>query len=166
MRPAVAVLPVALLVTLAGCVHESGSGTSLFPARPTSSSPIPPPPSLPPLQASTSRPPASTTSPTPTAFSEGYVVACNGRPSAEQVIAVVRRQPSLLPGNTTVTAKTGPLCAGTWQYTVLVAGDREPLQVVTRGAPGSLTFVTAGTNVCTVDVRAGAPVALLSAANC
>jgi hypothetical protein len=107
-----------------------------------------------------------TTSASPTAFSEGYVVACNGRPSAEQVIAVVRRQPSLVTGNATMTAKTGPLCAGTWQYTVLAVGDREPLQVITRGAPGSLTFVTAGTNVCTVDVRASAPVALLTAANC
>jgi hypothetical protein len=99
-------------------------------------------------------------------FAEGFVVACNGRPTAEQVITVVRRQPSLLPGNTSVSAKTGPLCAGIWQYTVLAVGDREPLQVVTRGAPTSLTFVTAGTNVCTVDVRANAPVALLTVANC
>jgi hypothetical protein len=82
------------------------------------------------------------------------------------VIAVVRRQPSLLAPGVSVSATVGPLCAGTWQYTVLSVADHEPMQVVTKGVPSSLTFVTAGTNVCTVDVRAAAPVALLSAANC
>jgi hypothetical protein len=166
MRPAVALLPVAFLLALAGCVRESGSGSSLLPTRPASASPEATEPSTaPPLRAPTSRP-SVTASPSPSAFAEGLVVACNGRPSAEQVIALVRKQPSLLPANASVSAKTGPLCSGTWQYTVLAVGDREPLQVVTRGAPQSLTFVTAGTNVCTVDVRTGAPVALLSVANC
>jgi hypothetical protein len=99
-------------------------------------------------------------------FPEGYVQACNGRPTAEQVVAVVRRQPSLLPSGATVTVKTGPLCAGTWQYMVLTVVDREPLQVMTRGVPQSPTFVTAGTDVCTIDVLAGAPIALQRAANC
>jgi len=82
------------------------------------------------------------------------------------VIAVVRRHGSLLTTGASVSATTGPLCAGTWQYTVLAVPDHEPLQVVTKGPPSALQFVTAGTNVCTVDVRAGAPVALLSTANC
>ena len=49
---------------------------------------------------------------------------------------------------------------------MLAVPNHEPLQVVTKGAPWALTFVTAGTNVCTVDVRAGAPVAMLTTANC
>ena len=59
-----------------------------------------------------------------------------------------------------------PLAAESAGYLLLAVADHEPMQVVTKGPPAELTFVTAGTNVCTVDVRAAAPVALLSAANC
>lgn len=103
---------------------------------------------------------------TPTAFSDSFAVNCAGRPTPEQVIAVVRRQPSLLPSSAGITVKTGPLCAGTWQYTVLEVTGSEPLQVVTRGAPAALAFVTAGTNVCTVDVRAYAPIGIRDTARC
>ena len=139
-----------------------------------------PPPAVPPPAAAseaasgapTSGNPVRTTRPptapatSATAFPEGYAVTCAGRPTADQVIAVVRRQDSLLPAGSSVTVTTGPLCAGTWQYTVLQVPGHEPLQVVTKGQPAALTFVTAGTNVCTVDVRANAPYGLQSAAAC
>jgi hypothetical protein len=165
---AFALLSFALLPMLAGCIHESGSDGSLLPTPPTSS-PLPPPPALNVPDPATPPPPPTTTtaaSPSATGFSESYVVPCNGRPSAAQVISAVRRHGSLLTSGVSVTATTGPLCSGIWQYTVLAVPDHEPLQVVTKGAPSSLQFVTAGTNVCTVDVRAGAPVALLTTANC
>jgi hypothetical protein len=110
--------------------------------------------------------PTRTASPSPSGFAETYVQPCAGRPSAEQVIAVVRRQPALLPAGSAVVVRTGPLCAGIWQYTVLGVTNHEPMQVVTRGAPQSLVFVTAGTDVCTVEVRANAPLAILTTANC
>src|SRR5689334_9061680 len=166
---AAALLPFALLPVLAGCIHESGGDGPLLPTPPTSS-PLPPPPALnapePTTTAPVLPPSVPTTPPSPSGFSESYVVPCGGRPSASQVIAVVRRPGSLLAAGVPVSATTGPLCSGIWQYTVLAVPDHEPLQVVTKGSPSALQFVTAGTNVCTVDVRAGAPVALLTTANC
>jgi hypothetical protein len=93
-------------------------------------------------------------------------VSCAGRPGADQVIALLRRTPNVLPAGATVSVRTGPLCSGTWQYTVIAVPDREPLQVLTRGAPTALTFVTAGTDVCTVTVRATAPPGILTVAHC
>jgi hypothetical protein len=65
-----------------------------------------------------------------------------------------------------VTVDTGPLCAGTWQYTVVLVPNREPLAVVTRGRPGALELVTAGTNVCSIPVRTEAPIGIRTAATC
>ena len=61
---------------------------------------------------------------------------------------------------------TGPLCAGSWQYTIMTVPDHDPLQVVTRGAASSLTVVTAGTYVCTPEVTGAAPSGIVSAAHC
>jgi hypothetical protein len=43
---------------------------------------------------------------------------------------------------------------------------REPLQVVTQGAPNALQLVTAGTEVCSVPVRTQAPSGILMVAHC
>ncbi|MFC7764406.1 hypothetical protein ACFQY4_45335 [Catellatospora bangladeshensis] len=59
-----------------------------------------------------------------------------------------------------------PVCAGTWQYTVVSIPDREPLQVVTKGAPAVLEVVTAGTDICTIEVRNFAPPGIRIAASC
>jgi hypothetical protein len=163
-----ALLSVTLLLVSTGCTRESSGGNSLLPPPPTSSprpshSGVPTGEPTAPLPAVPTTPSAT---PSPSTFPESYVSPCDGKPSAAQVIAVVRRQPSLLASGASVSAIVGPLCAGSWQYTVLSVTDHEPMQVVTKGRPSSLTFVTAGTNVCTVDVRAAAPVALLSTANC
>ena len=161
-----ALIVVLLLPLLGGCLRAGGSNDdSLLPTPPVSS---PLPTEQPPLTDDVPQPAVTTptASPTPTGFSDSYVVPCNGTPTGAQVIALVRKQPGLLPAGVTVTVQTGPMCTGKWQYTILVAGSREPLQVVTKGVPPAISFETAGTDVCTVDVRASAPVALLDLANC
>jgi hypothetical protein len=104
-------------------------------------------------------------SPSPTGFSELVAVACNGRPTAEQVLAVLRRS-TILPAGARPTVGSGPLCAGTWQYTVLNLPDHEPLRVVTRGSPEALTIETAGTEPCTARVKATAPAGILALLGC
>jgi hypothetical protein len=111
-------------------------------------------------------PPQATTASAEPTFAEEYAVECAGRPSADQVIALVRRTGGLLPRTGSVTVTKGPLCAGTWQYTVFSVPGKEPLQVVSRGAPDDLTMVTAGTDVCSIPVRTAAPVGIRSAALC
>ena len=63
----------------------------------------------------------------------------------------------VLPGNVSVRAVDGPLCADGWQYTVLAVSGHEELQAVSRGEPGALRLVTAGTDVCSIQVKAVAP---------
>jgi len=147
-----------VLALLAGCgrpahvtVHPSP------PPGPTESfSPLPP---VPPPDSSTPTGP-----PSPTGFAEEVAVPCAGRPDAAQILALLRAQ--LPPAGGRATVSTGPLCAGTWQYSVVTQSGHEPLQVVTRSGAGTLTLVTAGTDVCTVEVRSAAPPGILAAANC
>jgi len=108
------------------------------------------------------RPPAS---PSPTGFGEAVAVPCGGRPSGEQVIALLRRS-SVLPAGARPAVVAGPLCAGTWQYTALSVPDHDALYAVSQGPPTALTLVTAGTNPCSAKVRAGAPPGILSAIRC
>ena len=113
--------------------------------------------------------PSPTVTPTPSpkaSFSEAYYVPCLGSPSGEQVIAAVRATSRLLPRTGTIAVTTGPLCSGTWQYTILQAPERDPLLVVTKGAPAALTIVTAGSDVCTITIRTQAPPGLIAAASC
>ncbi|WP_370463313.1 hypothetical protein ACN26Y_08030 [Micromonospora sp. WMMD558] len=99
--------------------------------------------------------PGTTTTP-----SSGLVaVACPAGPSGQRVTDLVRGR-DVLPGNARVQVKTGPLCADEWHYTVLDVAGYEPLQVVTRGPGGAPRLVTAGTDVCTVEVRVAAPVGI------
>jgi hypothetical protein len=98
-------------------------------------------------------------------FPEGYAVNCAGQPSVHQVVALLKDRGLLRPTDV-VTPRTGPLCAGTWQYTVLSVTGREPLQVVTKGPASALALVTAGTDVCSVPVRTEAPAGIVSAAHC
>ncbi|HET8661006.1 MAG TPA: hypothetical protein VFM55_18670 [Micromonosporaceae bacterium] len=101
-----------------------------------------------------------------TTFPEAYAVGCAGRPAAEQVVALLRGTTGLLPAGAAVTVSMAPQCSGGWQYTVVSVPDREPLQVVTRGPPNALQLVTAGTNVCTIEVRTQAPRGILTLIEC
>jgi hypothetical protein len=124
------------------------------PASPSSRRPAPPP-----------TPTRTTSSPSPSGFQTLVAVACNGKPTGAQVIALLRRR-GVVPAQVTVTVTKGPLCAGTWQYTEVSMPDAEPIDVVTRGAPQSLALVTAGTDACTAGVRAGAPLGIRTVLGC
>jgi hypothetical protein len=129
------------------------------PSITTTATLFPPPTDLP------SEVPTRTADAAPT-FGEAYAVSCAGYPSGDAVVALLRRTPGLLSANARVTIRTGPLCAGTWQYTVVSVSGREPLAAVTRGRPGALRLVTAGTDVCSIPVRTGAPAGIQYAAAC
>jgi hypothetical protein len=156
---------------LAACVTAAACGTPPE-LQPTPGVPVPSPSPSP--SASASPTPGTAGSaitpsplvPTPSGFPEAYAVECAGRPTGAQVVRVLRRDGDLLPGGAQVSVDTGPLCAGTWQYTVVTVPGREPLAVVTRGRPGALRLVTAGTNVCSIPVRTQAPPGIRSAAAC
>lgn len=127
------------------------------PSTPAASpTPVPPavPPPLPVPSASS-----------PAGFPPNLAVGCAGNPGVDRIVALVRAQ-GVLDAGQSATATLGPLCAGTWQYTVLQAPQREPLQVVSKGPAGALVMVTAGTDVCTDAVRAQAPLGIISAAHC
>jgi hypothetical protein len=158
----------ALVLALAGCAPPVPQVVAPAPSAPprtvpstdaASAAAVPalPPPVLPSV-------PAVTTS-SSAGFPEGSAASCAGRPGADQVVALVRAK-GILDGTGTVSARLGPLCAGTWQYTILAVPGREPLQVVSQGQPGALVLVTAGTDVCTDQVRAAAPAGIVAAAHC
>ncbi|ASW57251.1 hypothetical protein [Plantactinospora sp. KBS50] len=119
---------------------------------------VPPlPGSVPPLPASVPPLPGAVVpglpSPPPVAR------ACAGQPSAAEVLAAVHRS-GLIPATVNGTAATGPLCAADWQFTEFDVSGGDPLQVVTRRQDGKLVAVTAGTDVCSIDVRTAAPDAI------
>ncbi|MCP2325987.1 hypothetical protein HDA40_004494 [Hamadaea flava] len=124
--------------------------------------------------AESTRPPlpqATTTPSTAPTFSESYYVACLGNPSGDQVVATLRAKTKLLPKSGTISVTMGPLCSGTWQYTIVQAPGKDALVVVTKAAattaaPAALQIVTAGSDVCTITVRTQAPAGLLAAARC
>ncbi len=124
-----------------------------------------PPPSRRPVVTPTTPRTTSTPSASASGFGTLVAVACNGKPTGEQVLSLLRRN-GVLPAQSNARVTNGPLCAGTWQYTVVSMADLEPIDVVTRGAPNSLTLVTAGTNPCTARVRAEAPQGIRSALRC
>jgi hypothetical protein len=153
----------AVLAVATGCAPRMSplpepSAASNPPPSTLAAPPQPPPP---PLTLPTVPAPSGSTA----AFAENAAVACAGRPGADRVVALLRGR-QIIGGTATVTAELGPLCAGTWQYTVLGVPGREALQVVTKGPPTGLVLVTAGTDVCTNEVRVQAPPGIVTAAHC
>jgi hypothetical protein len=76
------------------------------------------------------------------------------------------RSAGLVGSGVKMTVRLGPVCAGSWQYTIFAVAGREPLQVVTQGEPAALTLVTAGTEVCSTQVLAQAPAGIIAVAQC
>ncbi|MFI1196929.1 hypothetical protein ACH4T9_27230 [Micromonospora sp. NPDC020750] len=155
-RPAVLLAVVSLALASAGCgtppelrrpapAPTATAGASAGPTTPATATvpPVPVPPS-----------PAV---PSPTAGPDLVATACREGPSGDRVITLLRGSADVLPRAVGVRVRTGPLCAGDWQYTVLQVTGHEELQVVTRGRPGALELVTAGTDVCTIEVRVAGP---------
>ncbi|MEH1012709.1 hypothetical protein V6U90_06260 [Micromonospora sp. CPCC 206060] len=145
------VLGVALPSTACGTppeLREPAGG-----ALPTRSAP-PASPTLPAVPA----PPAPTFTlppvPTPADQNAG---PCRSGPDAGQVIGLLRRADGLLPAGVRAKVTKGPLCADGWQYAVIDVTGHEALEMVSRGRPGALKLVTAGTDVCTIEVRTLAP---------
>ncbi|WP_025618080.1 hypothetical protein [Salinispora cortesiana] len=142
---------VALLAALltSGCgtppeLRDAQPGQSARSASPTPTDTAP----------TTTAPP--TGAPTPTASSTPVAVRCPAGPSGQQVTALVRGE-DLLPTDAQVRVLTGPLCADDWHYTLLAVTGHEPLQVVSRGSGTAPRLVTAGTDVCTAEVRVISP---------
>lgn len=98
-------------------------------------------------------------------FGEGIAVDCGGEPDQDELLNLLRAEGMLDSGDEPEVV-TGPLCAGGWQYAVVTVPDLDPLQVVTRGEAGDLELVTAGTDVCSVEVRIQAPAGIQDAAAC
>ncbi|MFC8845653.1 MULTISPECIES: hypothetical protein [unclassified Micromonospora] len=150
---AIALLAV-LAVTLAGCgtppeLRRPGTGATGSPG-PT------PPASAPPTGASAPVTPPVAGPPT-TPGSDLVAGPCRDGPSADRVVALLRGPSGVLSRSVAVRVGDGPLCAGDWQYTVLRVTGHEELQVISRGWPGDLELVTAGTDVCTIEVRVAGP---------
>ncbi|WP_332317139.1 hypothetical protein [Verrucosispora sp. WMMA2121] len=152
-RRLVGVTMLAALLTV-GCgappeVRDSGGLPTLAPTRTPSSPTSPATPSFGALPGAV---------PTMPSADPGLVaVACTGEPSAKRIIELVRGRRGLLPGSARVSVSKGPLCAADWHLTTLDVAGYEPLQVVTRDRAGTLRLVTAGTDVCTAEVRVASP---------
>ncbi|WP_341866495.1 hypothetical protein [Micromonospora arborensis] len=157
-RTASRILPVALatltVAALAGCGAPPGlrdpADVPTHTAAPTtpaaSTAPATPPATAPSLGGVT---------PTPDA---GLVAtACRNGPTAARVVQLLHGRTGVLPPNVRVQVRTGPLCAADWQFTLVEVTGHEELQVVTRGQPAAPALITAGTDVCTIEVRATAP---------
>jgi hypothetical protein len=99
-------------------------------------------------------------------FAEATTSPCAGHPTGEQIVALLRRTPRLVPADGPVTFQIGPLCAGTWQYSVVIAAGQEPLRALTQGRPAELRLVAAGSDICTAVVRASAPPGFRTLLNC
>lgn len=158
-----------LVLVLASCASPSrpdvtigttpgGAGRTGPPVQPGT-----PTPTGHPLPTQPPRQPAPTSN---QSFPEATALPCAGSPSADQVIALLRRTSGLLAPNATATAQRGPLCSGTWQYTVVSVSGQDPLEVISRGSPSALQLVAAGTDVCTVTVRTTAPAGIRLLARC
>jgi hypothetical protein len=119
-------------------------------ASPTPTTQPPPPPG----------PPASPTA-TP-GYPDSPAVPCAGRPSGDQVITLLKRR-GLLASSYRGRVTDGPMCAGDWQWSVLDT-TLGPLQAVTELRDNTLRLITAGTDVCTVEVRFGAPAGIRTVA--
>ncbi|MDM4721772.1 hypothetical protein QTQ03_20040 [Micromonospora sp. WMMA1363] len=97
--------------------------------------------------------------PGPTSPAGQVAVACPAGPTGQRVTALVRNR-DVLPPDARVRVRSGPLCAADWHYTVLDVTGYEPLQVVSRGSAAAPRLVTAGTDVCTAEVRVAAPLGI------
>ncbi|MDG4763129.1 hypothetical protein O7632_03235 [Solwaraspora sp. WMMD406] len=156
---AITVLIIGVL-TVGGCgrppeLLDPPSGTTIAAGATPSTAPTGTPADVPQAPPTTRATPSTT--PTTATRPATVAVDCAGQPSADQVVAMLRRTDGLLPAGVRVTVQVAPRCAGSWQYTVVQIPNREPLQVVSEGSPTSFSLVTAGTDVCTIPVRVGAP---------
>ncbi|GIJ29026.1 hypothetical protein Vqi01_41880 [Micromonospora qiuiae] len=152
-RSPAALALVALLLAGCGTPPELSDPTPGLPTRAATPSATGPAASTPP--PTTGLP--ATVAPSPTADAGLVAAACRGGPTRQRIIDLVRGRRDLLPRDAKVRVRNGPLCAADWQFTALDVTGYEPLQVVTRDQAGTLRLVTAGTDVCSIEVRVTSP---------
>jgi hypothetical protein len=150
-------IEILVAAAVAGCgvppeVRDRAAATGV-PDRGPSTAPVPTATTGAPVPPTATRPPVA---PSRTGFDPTVAVHCDGEPGGRQVADLLRGA-GMLPAGARVSVTTGPLCAGTWQYTVLTVTRREPLQVISNGPADDLNLITAGTDVCNVPVRTIAP---------
>jgi len=153
-----------IVAVLASCQSPGGGrvGPPPDPVRSASPGATKGPPTFAP--GTPTRRPSATAPPT---FSEAYAVSCAGYPTADQVVAALRRSGNgMVSASTRVTVQLAPQCSGTWQYTIVNVPQHDPLQVITKGAPTALQLITAGTDVCSIPVRTQAPTGIRNLARC
>jgi hypothetical protein len=152
-------LPLAAVLLAAACLAPPGQQST--------GDPVPEPSPRPPKETIGVPPgftPRASPSPSvmPTPFPEYTAVDCAGRPAKDQIIALVRRETDISPGD----AIAAPVCAGTWQYTVLAVPGRDAIAVLTKTTPTGLALVAVGTDVCSLDLKHQAPTGIYLAASC
>lgn len=152
-RPAVAVVAA---LALAGCgappdLRQPASAASPTAPPPPTSVPTP---AVPPATGLPSGFPEASATPTDAGL---VATPCRSGPTGERIVRLLRGPAGVLPDDVRVQVRTGPQCAADWQYTVLQVTGYEELLVVTRGRPTAPELVTAGTDVCTAEVRVLAP---------
>nr|WP_143728653.1 hypothetical protein [Micromonospora cremea] len=153
MRAAIALLAIGVLT---GCGAPPGLRQPSDAPTGTGAPTTPGPTGTP--SAAPVTPPVGTATATPDA---GLVAtACRNGPTGQRVVQLLRGRAGVLPDSVRVRVRTGPLCAADWQFTVLEVTGHEELQVVTRGRAAAPVLVTAGTDVCTIEVRAAGPVGI------
>ncbi|MEO3746012.1 hypothetical protein [Plantactinospora sp. B5E13] len=149
-------VPLAVLLTLVGCVATAACGVPPELERSRAATPAAPTPT-PTVTGTPGVGPTLPPTPTVTPTGNGTIaVDCGGRPSRDQVVALLRRV-DLLPRSARVTFRNAPVCAADWQYSVIEVPGRDLLQVVTTGPADNLKLVTAGNDVCNIKVRVEAP---------
>jgi hypothetical protein len=150
---------VVVLAAASGCGSAADSAAPVpsrtsATATPTVSRPHPVPSPPGPL-ALPSRPPS---------FPDGTAASCAGQPGPDAILALVRAK-GVIAQRVRASVTVGPMCAGTWQYSLVSVSGAGLIQVVTTGPPGALQFVAAGTDVC-ATLRDLAPAGIVRAASC
>lgn len=182
MSPSTLRLPLlaGLLVLLSACGEPPQALPTAPPYVPASaaSAEPPPPATIPTVPAATLPPvtyptyPAATTvlptatSPRPTTTAAAtptpaHAPACLGEPTGAQILALVEAQKKGVPTEP-LKVDQGPFCAGDWSFTTVeIVGKSEdqlePLMVLATGKGATLTFVAAGSDVCSNRVQTTAP---------
>jgi hypothetical protein len=145
--------------------YVPGSAASVAPALttpPPATPTLPPPPltypTYPVVTTTITTVPPTTTSPTPT---PSHAPACVGEPTGAQILTLVKAQKKGVPTEP-LKVDQGPFCAGEWSFTTveIVGKDEdqlEPLLVLATGKGATLTFVAAGSDVCSNRVQTTAP---------
>jgi hypothetical protein len=116
-----------------------------------------PPPTYPTYPVPTTAAPPTTTSPTPT---PSHAPRCLGEPTGAQILALIKNRAGV--PRKPLKVDQGPFCAGDWSFTAVeIAGEDadqlEPLMVLATGKGATLTFVAAGSDVCSNRVQTTAP---------